>query len=478
MKRKLPAISHQEGKILNSILVVFLLLSGGLLFSLAFGQHVFPQSSDLIPIELQGHKRLLVIAPHCDDETLGAGGAIQEAVQSGMEVKVVIETNGDGYLFATMEDFKRLYPRAQDFIRMGNLRQEESLKALQSMGVPEDQVLFLSYPDRGTPALWNVYWSSSKPYRSPYSDSTQSPYSRTYNPESVYAGEDLLNDLVSIIKSYQPDLVIYPHPDDVHPDHWGLSAFTRLAFATVKRNIPGYQPDEFAYLVHRPDYPYPKGLRPSQSLLPPVALFNLDRLWYQLGLGPQAITGKQKAVMMYRSQLPLLRSLMESFVRQNELFTKPQGGKLVPMVDGEPTDPRSWRDSSGNPIQPIVLDPVKDFVTRDLLGSADLTEVDAALYNGDTLALCGGVRVRTSPTLIYSLRILAVGSQGVVHHTARSHFNSGGSRPVQRMRKYFCDQVKLADLGDPWIIFLGADVEEVGTGIIDQTAWQYVEMDN
>jgi LmbE family N-acetylglucosaminyl deacetylase len=478
MKRKLPSVLKQQGEILIVIIVLFVLISAGLLLDFAFRLRSFPQSSDLLPIILQGHERLLVVAPHCDDETLGAGGMIQKALRSGMEVKVVIETNGDGYLFATMEDFRRLYPRAQDFIRMGNLRQEESIKALQSMGVPEDHVLFLGYPDRGTPALWNEYWSSSKPYRSPYSNATKSPYERTYNPQSVYAGENLLKDLVSILRSYQPDLVIYPHPDDVHPDHWGLSAFTRLALATVKRDTPGYQPSEYAYLVHRPDYPYPKGFHPSQSLLPPVTLFNLDRQWYQFDLDPSAITGKQKAVMDYRSQLPLLRGLLESFVRQNELFAKAQAGKLIKMDQGKLTDPGSWQDSSGNSIQPIVLDPVKDFITRDFLGSADLTEVDATLYNGDTLALCGGVRERTSPTLIYSLRVLSVGSQGVVHQTARSHFNKNGSKRLQRSGRYFCNQIKLEDLGNPWIIFFGADVEQVGTGVIDQTAWQSVELDN
>lgn len=419
---------------------------------------------------------MLVIAPHCDDEALAAAGLIQQAERIRVEVRVVIETNGDGYLFATMADFRRIYPRSQDYVRMGHVRQGESLAVLQSLGLQENQVYFLGYPDRGTPALWNGYWSRSKPYRSPYSNATQSPYERTYNPRSVYAGEDLLQDLMAIIRSYQPDLLIYPHPDDVHPDHWGLSAFTRLALAWVRRDLPDYHPGEMTYLVHRPDFPYPKGLHPDQSLLPPAALFQIDPHWYHLGLDPDQAAKKSDVIYLYRSQLPLLRDFLESFMRKDELFAEAQTGKLAAMEKGKFTNPETWQDVNGDPIEPIIWDPVKDFVTREFLAPADLTELSVALYEEDTLAICARVCGNTVPTLIYSLRVLAVGGNGVVHETARTHFNGYGARRVQRSGRYFCNQLKLGDLGDPWIVFFGADVEQIGTGIIDQIAWQYLEL--
>lgn len=465
----------QQGNLLLIIAVVFLFISAGLIYNSVFPRRVVIQPGELLPFELEGHRRVLVVAPHSDDETIATAGLIQQALRIGVEVRVVIETNGDGYLFATMRDFRRIYPGAQDYIRMGHVRQDETLAALRSLGLSDDQVYFLSYPDRGTPALWNRYWSNSTPYRSPYNQSTQSPYERTYNPQAVYAGEDLLKDLMSIIQSYQPDLVIYPHPDDVHPDHWGLSAFTRLALAWVKRDIPDYQPGEMTYLVHRPDFPYPKGLHPDLNLLPPAVLFELDHHWYQLGLSPDEVENKRSAIYVYRSQLAFLRGFLESFVRRNELFAEPQAGKLVAMVKGKLTDPGTWRDINGNPIEPIIWDPVRDFITREFLAPADLTELFAALYEEDTLAICARVRSNTVPTLTYSLRVLAVGAEGVVHETARSHFNGRGVQRVQRSGRYFCNQLKLEDLGDPWIVFFGADVEQIGTGIIDQTAWQYLE---
>jgi LmbE family N-acetylglucosaminyl deacetylase len=120
--------------------------------------------------------RLLVIAPHCDDETLGATGGFLAVRHLGMDGRVVIATNGDGYLFATMEEFRQAYPTADDFIRMGDVRQQEVINALQVLGLQPEQVIFLSYPDRGTASLLQENWSRSSPYLSPYSESSQSPY--------------------------------------------------------------------------------------------------------------------------------------------------------------------------------------------------------------------------------------------------------------------------------------------------------------
>ncbi|MCF6136874.1 PIG-L deacetylase family protein [Pseudalkalibacillus berkeleyi] len=43
----------------------------------------------------QGEERLLVIAPHADDEVLGCGGLIEKACRFGNDVKVIIGSVGD-----------------------------------------------------------------------------------------------------------------------------------------------------------------------------------------------------------------------------------------------------------------------------------------------------------------------------------------------------------------------------------------------
>lgn len=459
------------------IIILSLILFG----SLALVNLISTNGISLTPlnyssVSLEGHKRLLVLAPHCDDETLGAGDLIQAAIRDGIEVHVVILTNGDGYLFATMEDFHRIYPRSADFIRMGYMRQQESLKALQLLGVPAENVTFLSYPDRGTPAMWNDHWLHSNPYRSPYSGYNHSPYTITYDPEANFSGEDLSKDLRSILSTYQPDLIVYPDPFDVHPDHWGLSAFTRLALSQVEAEITDYKPDALTYLVHRPDFPEPRGLHPDASLQPPPALIDLNLDWQRLDASPEQSNTKLAAVNAYRSQLSLLRELLFSFVRKNELFGKVTPVNLPDLGSGNPVDPSTWQAPDGKAITPVQQDPVKDVISRDVFGSADLVGLFAARTADNQLAICAQVRGKAQSNLIYTLRVNAFGTDSEVHHVARNNRPLPGWHRTLLSGNYACDEIRIAELGNPNMLFVGANVEQLGVGILDQTAWQQVNL--
>src|SRR5262250_1622088 len=48
------------------------------------------------PLDLGPADRLLVLAPHPDDELVGCGGMIQRALAAGAAVRVVFLTYGDG----------------------------------------------------------------------------------------------------------------------------------------------------------------------------------------------------------------------------------------------------------------------------------------------------------------------------------------------------------------------------------------------
>jgi N-acetyl-1-D-myo-inositol-2-amino-2-deoxy-alpha-D-glucopyranoside deacetylase len=457
------------------VLVILLLL----LVTLLARQLAIPDPgvpiTDLKPFNLEGYHRLLIIAPHCDDETLSSAGLILAAQRADIQVRVVIATNGDGFLFATMQDLQKIYPNHIDFIHMGEVRQQESLSALATLGLKAEQVTFLSYPDRGTPALLNDYWAPTNPYRSPYSGSTRSPYSITYNPHAVYAGADYLADLTSILESYRPDLIIYPHPQDVHPDHWGLNVFARLALTIIRHYDLSYQPTELTYLVHRPDFPEVKGLKPQENLTPPAILYDLSPLWYRLDLTPNDTSVKGQAVNAYRSQLPLLRNLLESFVRANETFA-PVDIKNLPIASqGDPINPGSWVDASGKPILPLQLDPVADYTTRSIFPAGDLTAVFAARDLQGNLRVCSQVRDNTIPEIIYILRLKALNDNGIVSYQARTGSSRTGWYPAHRFGVFTCAVIPLADLGNPWAVFMGATTESVGR-IEDETGWQMVNI--
>jgi LmbE family N-acetylglucosaminyl deacetylase len=78
-------------------------------------------------------KRILVIAPHPDDETLGAGGLIADQRRRGVPVSVIAVTDGD----AAYADVKGL----------AGIRRIEQEQALQVLGVRRDATTRLSIPD-------------------------------------------------------------------------------------------------------------------------------------------------------------------------------------------------------------------------------------------------------------------------------------------------------------------------------------------
>jgi len=433
--------------------------------------------SDLQPLSLAGYHRLLILAPHCDDETLASAGLILAAQRAGIQVRVVIATNGDGYLFATMQDFRKVYPTHADFIRFGEIRQQESLAALARLGVKADQVTFLSYPDRGSPALWNTNWSPNNPYRSPYSGDTSSPYPLTNNPRSVYAGADYLADLSSILASYRPDLVVYPNPDDVHPDHWGLNVFTRLALTQLHHEDPSFDPTDLTYLVHRPDFPEIRGYKPMASLTPPDMLFTLDPHWYRLDLIPADVALKGQAVQAYRSQLPLLRNLMESFVRVNEVFDAVITPDLSSATQGNPFDPSTWRDAAGRAIPPVQLDPVGDFFTRLVIKAGDLTAVYAVRDADNNLRVCAQMVEETVPEITYTIRLKALtdSGSGIISLQATSGRAHTGLLAIQRSGVYACVSVSLAQLDNPWAVYVGANTVSAGR-VLDEAGWQMINV--
>jgi LmbE family N-acetylglucosaminyl deacetylase len=260
---------------------------------------------------------VLVFAPHSDDEVLGAGGYIRKSIQNGANVKVILITNGDGHRFTSVEEFKKLYPKPEDYIQSGYLRQKESEKALAILGVKAEDIIFLGYPDHGIKELLESHWQT--PYTSPYLKQSTSPYNNSYHPHVAYTGENLQQDIASILKTYQPKLIIGPHPQDVHPDHSASAFFIHRALEKTGLKIEFY-----SYLVHFPRFPYPKNSHKNRFLTPPARLFTLSSNWFKVSLDDETENLKERAVFEYRSQLksPFLKGLMLGFVKQNELLSK------------------------------------------------------------------------------------------------------------------------------------------------------------
>ena len=87
-----------------------------------------------------GHDRLLVVAAHPDDETLGAGGLVATALDAGLEVEVLVATAGEAS-----------HPRSSTSPReLAQLRRAELGEAMAALGGPRWSCLDLPDGDLAT----------------------------------------------------------------------------------------------------------------------------------------------------------------------------------------------------------------------------------------------------------------------------------------------------------------------------------------
>ncbi len=420
-------------------------------------------------------QRLLVIAPHCDDELLAAGGLIQDVLQRGGNVKIVIVTNGDGSFSGTIVEYRKLYPSANDYIRAGSARQQESLNALAALGVPGDDVLFLSYPDRGIMRLWEQYWDSNRPFRSPFTKAVKSPYARTFNAQAVYSGHSLLSDLETILREFEPDTVVAPHPADVHPDHWATGAFTALAIAAQDRTP---RPRLLLYLVHRADYPLPRGFIPFAPLLPPARLVNDTQVWSRLTLSDEWVERKGQALTRYKSQLPLIGNFLRSFVRQNELFCEPvlqAAPKLVADQVLTP-DPAKWQTVDETPVIPVAEDSARDSTSQELGAGADFIALYAARTDSE-LWISAQLRGVSNPLLSYTCVVRAVNGTEVARSRVLYPPKLGARPPTEALGHHIVARFSLAELGYPHFVVVSLSVNYPGGKTIDRIGWVLVSME-
>lgn len=266
--------------------------------------------------------RLMIFAPHCDDEALSSSGLIMKAVELGIPVKVVLLTNGDNNYFSTDIEFKTLYPTAAQFIKAGETRQGESLRAMNKLGVSGNDLIFLGFPDRGLKALYTRNWFSDKPYKSRGTRGKTAPYKLIYQPGVAYSGENLLRNIREVIKEFSPTIVISPDLDDNHPDHEYGAKFILMAMENEYADVAETErPRLTSYIIHFYSYPFPRGLHPDRTLLPPFS-HAFHKRYAKLMLNRDEVEKKKDVVMTYKTQLkvPELRGLMKSFIRKNEIF--------------------------------------------------------------------------------------------------------------------------------------------------------------
>lgn len=360
--------------------------------------------------------KILVVAPHPDDESLGAAGLIARSIASGYEVRVVLMTCGDGFKSAAQAFTGKKNPLPEDYLRMGRARQQETLKAMAVLGLPPDKVTFLGYPDSALEELWDERWDNEKAVPSGKVMTDRVPYKDVLKPGALFSGQSVVETLTGLITDYQPTEIYYPDPSDEHPDHWATEAFIKYTLTLMNYNCR-----EYTYLVHRSLWPQPYMEEPSKPLLPPRELLNIGTAWVDFPLSKEETALKKKALHQYPTQEAVMNPFLWAFIRSTELFGQAQTGEI-------------------NEKGAVLKDARADTIRRFLEGSADITDVVLS-RRGNDLAVTIETRDEVSDKLTYLLGLRIFSSDGSVAR-ADLQLNTGGARVLAKDSNSFQPEIK------------------------------------
>ncbi|MGV4413940.1 PIG-L deacetylase family protein [Chryseobacterium sp. T1] len=131
-------------------------------------------SQSLIDITSAEYQKILIIAPHADDEVIGCGAAIEHFARKGAHITVLIVT----------QESSRSIAKSYDYVPQQ--RVEESYEAQSVLGY--DELIYFNFPEL--------------------------MLRRDGHLQKCFCLE-----LVELILKYQPDSIFIPNKAEMHPDH-------------------------------------------------------------------------------------------------------------------------------------------------------------------------------------------------------------------------------------------------------------------
>ncbi len=144
--------------------------------------------------EFQG--TVLIVAPHPDDEVIGCGGLIARLVEGGNEPQIIVMTGGEGSHGKDFSESEAIVKARRSLTR----------QALSILGVPEQNLHELDFPDGG-----------------------------------ISAESEQMVRLKELIESIKPDTVLVPHWGEGWPDH--------VNTAKIVKNLVPSSTDVWEYCV-------------------------------------------------------------------------------------------------------------------------------------------------------------------------------------------------------------------------------------
>jgi LmbE family N-acetylglucosaminyl deacetylase len=217
-------------------------------------------------IKITSKDRLLILAPHPDDESLATGGLIQRAARAGAKVRVLFATDGDNNPWPQRFLERKLQISLTDRARWGRRRRKEAIAALELLGLPKGCTRFLGLPDQGITKLL------------------------------MRAEEHVLFTLWAELQEFEPTIFVMPSATDAHPDHSALFVLLHLAMMRLDR-----PPRLLRFIIHDPRRQTERGK-------------------ITLRLTPAEVQRKHAAILAHESQMALSRKRFSSYATDQEIF--------------------------------------------------------------------------------------------------------------------------------------------------------------
>lgn len=236
------------------------------------------------------NRKIAVLAPHPDDETLGCGGTIAKKISEGFEVFIILVTDGRHAYSKGLGIESNPTPE-----ELSQIRRQEFIKATSTLGVPETNLRFLDFED-GT---------------------------LSKNEREVEIR------IRGIMKELQPAEVYFPCEQDAHPDHQSLNRIVHHELLEIGLNCGAY---EYS-IMH-------KYARVGPTLERIASLWKRNMIRVNVS---EFLDVKKKAISEFKSEIDAvartrrgkgnsaLQREVKHFLRKNEIFYVARGISNPPL---------------------------------------------------------------------------------------------------------------------------------------------------
>lgn len=232
-------------------------------------------------MKLTASDRVLILAPHPDDEFLSSFKLMREACRAGAAVKTVFLTDGERNHLAHMRSHKKLFITSAAKKKYGLARRAEALAVLARVGPVQSE--FWGLPDSGLTA--------------------------------ALSSGDLFRRARLLLSAFAPTVVAAPALGETHADHSAAAALAEMALGALPEKD---RPRLLSYSLHT-------GRR-----------FHHEEFSLKLPLSPAEKKEKLSIARLYRSQYPGIKRLLpraseaEYFMSERD----PGGPKLRAVFSG------------------------------------------------------------------------------------------------------------------------------------------------